>query len=67
MRERSFLKAATLIVFGGGLVGLALKFTTFFDEWYWLPWWPNVGDAAFIAVAGIVLLFLGFQRGYEGK
>ena len=62
VNNRTFLQSALLIILGAGLIGFALKFTTYFDNWYWLPWWPNMGDAVFIAVAGIVLLLIGIPK-----
>lgn len=62
MRNRDFLRSLLVMSLGAGLIGFALKFTTYFENWYWLPWWPNMGDAVFIAAAGLVLIFFGLPR-----
>jgi hypothetical protein len=38
-----------------GSIGIALKFTTFFDKWVFFPFFPNILDAAFIILSVIYL------------
>jgi len=44
-----------LILFVSGTIGIALKFTTFFDKWVYFPWFPNVFDASFLVFSVIYL------------
>jgi hypothetical protein len=37
-----------LIILICGTVGIALKFTTFFNHWVYFPSFPNVLDASFL-------------------
>lgn len=47
-----------------GTVGIALKFTTFFDQWVYFPAWPNICDSIFLicAVAYLVWRLSGGSR-----
>ena len=40
-----------------GTIGIALKFTTFFDKWVYFPLFPNIVDAAFLIVSVIFLFW----------
>jgi hypothetical protein len=40
-----------------GTIGIALKFTTFFDKWVYFPLFPNIVDAAFLIVSVIYLFW----------
>lgn len=53
-----FLKAVSCIC-GVGLIAFSLKWTTYFENWYWLPKFPNSLDALFIIVGGLLLLLWG--------
>jgi cytochrome c oxidase assembly factor CtaG len=51
IRERSWKELASdclLLVFVFGTIGIALKFTTFFDRWVYFPSFPNLLDATFL-------------------
>ncbi len=37
-----------MVAFFFGTVGVALKFTTFFDHWVYFPSFPNFLDSAFL-------------------
>ena len=67
LTKRQFAYKVILVILGAGLIGFALKFTTYFNKWYWFPTWPNIGDAAFIFIAGLSLLILGFKKGWVKK
>ncbi len=62
MKNRTFLRLAALTSLGSGLIGFALKFTIYFDEWYFLPMWPNLGDSMFIAAAGLAIIYLAVRE-----
>ena len=47
------------IVFVTGTIGIALKFTTFFDRWVYFPQWPNICDSVFLVAS---VLYLGLRR-----
>jgi len=42
-----------------GTIGIALKFTTFFDGWVYFPLWPNICDSVFLVASA---LYLGLRR-----
>jgi hypothetical protein len=45
-----------------GTVGIALKFTVYFDRWVWFPWFPNVLDSVFLLCALAVVFYEGWRR-----
>jgi hypothetical protein len=40
-----------IIMLVAGTIGIALKFTTFFDRWVYFPSFPNIFDAAFLILS----------------
>ena len=38
-----------------GTIGIALKFTTFFDGWVYFPLWPNICDSVFLVASALYL------------
>jgi len=54
---RQLANYCILIMFVSGTIGIALKFTTFFDRWVYFPWFPNVCDAAFLILSVLYLLW----------
>jgi hypothetical protein len=48
-----------MIIFIVGTIGIALKFTTFFDQWVYFPAFPNTLDSAFLISA---VLYMGGPR-----
>jgi len=60
LRRELFLKCVS-VVFGVGLIAFALKWSTYLDNWYWLPLYPNLLDALFIITAGLLILLWGFS------
>jgi hypothetical protein len=44
-----------IILFTAGTIGIALKFTTFLDQWVYFPSFPNILDAAFLITSVIYL------------
>jgi hypothetical protein len=52
---KDLLNDCLLIVCVFGTIGIALKFTTFFDKWVYFPSFPNVLDATFLISSGIYL------------
>ncbi|MFA5365199.1 MAG: hypothetical protein WC325_08480 [Candidatus Bathyarchaeia archaeon] len=44
-----------LIILLCGTVGIALKFTTFFNHWVYFPSFPNILDATFLIFSVIYL------------
>jgi cytochrome c oxidase assembly factor CtaG len=53
--KKQLLTDLLILVFVSGIVGIALKFTVFFDKWVYYPWFPNVLDSVFL-VCGVVWL-----------
>jgi cytochrome c oxidase assembly factor CtaG len=47
-----------IVVLLTGTVGIALKFTTFFDKWVYFPSFPNICDAAFLILSVAYLTWL---------
>jgi len=52
---KELLNDCLLLVCVFGTIGIALKFTTFFDKWVYFPSFPNVLDATFLISSGIYL------------
>ena len=44
-----------IIMLVAGTIGIALKFTTFFDKWVYFPSFPNICDAAFLILSATYL------------
>jgi len=44
-------KDCIIIILMTGTIGIALKFTTFFDKWVFFPSFPNICDAAFLILS----------------
>jgi cytochrome c oxidase assembly factor CtaG len=40
-----------IIMIAAGTIGIALKFTTFFDKWVYFPSFPNICDSAFLVLS----------------
>jgi cytochrome c oxidase assembly factor CtaG len=60
VRERSWKELANdclLLVLVFGTIGIALKFTTFFDKWVYFPSFPNFLDATFLIFSVIYLAY----------
>ena len=43
------------VLFVSGTVGIALKFTTYFDKWVFFPSFPNIFDSTFLISAVLYL------------
>jgi uncharacterized membrane protein SirB2 len=56
---------AIIVALGVGTISFALKFSTFFDNWYWLPSIPNLFDTVFLIVSGLALLVLGLRGSFS--
>ena len=65
LSERELVFKMIITALGVGTIAFAFKFTTFFENWYWLPVLPNIFDVVFLICAGLALLFLGFTRPYH--
>jgi len=61
---RELLEDCLIISCVSGTVGIALKFTTFFNIWVQFPGWPNVCDVAFLIFSS---LFLGWRALEQNK
>jgi uncharacterized membrane protein SirB2 len=61
---RELALKAIIVVLGVGTISFALKFSTFFNNWYWLPSVPNLFDTIFLIVSGLVLLYIGLRRSF---
>jgi len=49
--SRELLNDCVIVALLTGTIGIALKFTTFFDKWVYFPSFPNVCDAAFLILS----------------
>lgn len=54
---KELLNDCILIVLASGTIGIALKFTTFFDKWVYFPSFPNIIDATFLIFTVIYLVW----------
>ncbi|MEM3703910.1 MAG: hypothetical protein QXX79_05795 [Candidatus Bathyarchaeia archaeon] len=52
---RELLNDCILLTFAFGTIGIALKFTTFFDKWVYFPQFPNIFDAVFLILSAVYL------------
>jgi hypothetical protein len=43
------------VLFISGTIGIALKFTTYFDKWVYFPSFPNIFDSTFLIATVIYL------------
>jgi hypothetical protein len=44
-----------VVLFVSGTVGIALKFTTYFNKWIYFPSFPNILDSTFLILAVVYL------------
>ena len=58
---KQLLNDCVMIMFVSGTVGIALKFTTFFDKWVYYPTFPNICDATFL-VLSVTYLFWKYKK-----
>jgi hypothetical protein len=59
---RELLGDCVLIACVCGTIGIALKFTVFFDKWVYFPLFPNIFDAAFLISSGVYLAWRAHTR-----
>lgn len=59
---RELAVKALVVILAAGTVGIALKFTTYFEKWVWFPIWPNAVGAAFLIATALTLAYLGLRR-----
>ncbi|MGD6806704.1 MAG: hypothetical protein ACQCN4_07070 [Candidatus Bathyarchaeia archaeon] len=52
---KTLLNNLLLTAFLAGTIGLALKFTTYFDHWVYFPAFPNALDSTFLILSVIYL------------
>lgn len=45
-----------------GTIGIALKFTTFFNQWVYFPVFPNMLDSAFLITAILYFAYTARKR-----
>jgi hypothetical protein len=60
VRDRSWKELfndCLLLVLVFGTIGIALKFTTFFDKWVYFPSFPNFLDATFLILSVVYLVY----------
>jgi hypothetical protein len=48
-----------------GTIGIALKFTTFFNQWVYFPTFPNALDSAFLITAVLSLTWMARKHVYK--
>ena len=39
-----------------GAISVAAKFASFWNQWVYFPWWPNIADSMLLIVVGVCLL-----------
>jgi hypothetical protein len=54
---KQLLNDCILIALVAGTIGIALKFTTFFDKWVYFPAFPNIIDATFLIFTVVYLVW----------
>ena len=59
--RKSLVEDLLFIILVSGTVGIALKFTTFFENWVYFPIFPNIPDAMFLVLL-VVYLFWRTKR-----
>ena len=52
---REVLDRCSILIFVTGIIGIALKISTFLDKWVFLPFFPDILDMTFL-IAGAVYL-----------
>jgi hypothetical protein len=55
-------KDIVLIIFACGTIAIALKFTTFFNQWVYFAPYPNIFDTIFLIVAVSYLVINARRR-----
>jgi len=59
---KQLLADLIVVMMVSGTVGIALKFTTFFDKWVFFPSFPNIFDSTFLIVAAFTLAFYAIKK-----
>jgi hypothetical protein len=54
---KELLNDCVLLILVSGTIGIALKFTTFFDKWVYFPSFPNVLDTSFLIFSVVYLVW----------
>jgi hypothetical protein len=54
---KELLNNCILIVLVFGTIGIAIRFTTFFDKWVYFPSFPNALDATFLIFSVLYLVW----------
>ena len=54
---KQLLNDCVLLIMVFGTIGIALKFTMFFDKWVYFPSFPNAIDATFLIFSVIYLVW----------
>ena len=62
MPNHDFIRKAVVLTLAAGTLGFALKFITYFENWCWLPTFPNIFDAVFLVLVAAALLFIGLSK-----
>jgi len=52
---RELFNDCVLLIMVSGTIGIAVKFTTFFNKWVYYPSFPNLLDATFLILSVIYL------------
>jgi hypothetical protein len=52
---KQLLNDCILLTLVFGTIGIALKYTTFFNKWVYFPSFPNIIDSAFLILTVIYL------------
>ena len=55
------------IMFLFGTIGIALKFTTFFNQWVYFPSFPNICDSIFLISSEIYFMWKIFGKRFLVK
>jgi hypothetical protein len=60
--DNELLHDCMLIVFSCGIIGIAIKFVTFVNQWVFFPSFPNVLDSAFLISAAGYFAWTSLKR-----
>ena len=51
------LERGSILLFCAGILGIAFKFSTYWNHWVYFPLWPNICDSLFLIVGALVLAY----------
>jgi len=61
--KKELVERLVLVLCVFGTIGIALKFSTFWDHWVYFPMWPNICDSMFLIFAILCTTWLAIRNG----